>query len=574
MTDTGKLRLGTAQINWHVGNIEENLNKALDAITKHKSSNVDLVVFSELAISGYTPEDILLRSDFAKQVEWAIDELCKVTATLGISVLIGHPSYQYESLEQDSKPCQISNSLSLLSAGKIITTYHKRSLPNYGVFDEKRYFKSGDEPKVIEFNSFKLGLLICEDVWEAELVNELILNKPELVISVHGSPYVANKQTTRETMLQDYAKQYSTPFIYVNQVGGQDDLIFDGGSFTVDHSGEVIQRAPLFQEDHSVIEIKKLPSSTATHKENNLVIEANKLAGNNKPNIADRPSPLAEIYQALVLATHDYVKKNGFSGVTLGLSGGIDSALTLAIAVDALGKEQVQAVMMPFRYTADISIADAKEEAELLGVEFDIVSIEPMFDAFMGQLAPLFKDSAKDTTEENLQARCRAVILMALSNKKRRLVLTTSNKSEVAVGYSTLYGDMAGGFDVLKDVSKTLVYELSRYRNSLSHVIPNRVIERAPSAELAPDQTDQDNLPAYEVLDPLLEAYVEQDASVEKLLELGFVESDINRVVKLVNINQYKRSQAPIGPKISNRSFARERRYPVTSGFNPFLKHS
>ncbi|VFS53040.1 Glutamine-dependent NAD(+) synthetase [Budvicia aquatica] len=393
-----------------------------------------------------------------------------------------------------------------------------------------------------------IRLLICEDLWFNGPVDELKAANVDMILSINASPYNREKPYIRNQLLSEHCRRTGLPLIYLNQVGGQDELIFDGCSKVFDASGDMTHRLAAFQEQ--ILQVKF----------NNTWIEP-------MPDLAPQACDLSLIYDALVLAVRDYVTKNGFKGVILGLSGGIDSALTLAIAVDALGKDKVQAVMMPFRYTAEMSIHDAREEAEILGVEFDIISIEPIFDAFMTQLAPMFVDTKRDTTEENLQARCRGVILMGLSNKRGSLVLTTGNKSEIAVGYSTLYGDMAGGFDVLKDVPKTLVFKLSEYRNTRSYVIPQRVIDRPPSAELAPDQRDDDSLPPYPVLDKILDGYVEHDMSVEQLVAEGFDETIVRKVIRLVDINEYKRRQAPVGPRITARNFGKDRRYPITSGF-------
>lgn len=558
--------IGLSQINFHVGHIEFNLDKILSAIEYHSKQGSDIVVFSELAICGYSPEDLLLRKDFNKQIQNALAVISKKTKSLGIAVLIGYP--ELIDVNADSPTIipqerKLYNCACFIDSGEIQEIYRKRDLPNYGVFDEKRYFMPGEKTCVFKYKEHQIGILICEDLWSDTYITETVNDGAEIILSLHGSPFYLNKALHREKMVSNYASKLHVPIVYVNQIGGQDDLIFDGSSFVVSSTGTTMLSLPAFEESNQQIASHLLfnqKSHTSKQLDTN---HSNTIRG-----LCDKE--LKSLYQALVLATKDYVHKNGFKGIVLGLSGGIDSALTLAIACDALGKEACHAVMMPFRYTSEISILDAKEEAELLGVEFDVVSIEPIFDSFMGVLSPVFKSDKKDTTEENLQARCRGVILMALSNKTNRLVLTTSNKSEVAVGYSTLYGDMAGGFNVLKDLPKTWVYALSEYRNQLGYVIPTRVITRAPSAELAPDQVDQDSLPPYEVLDPLLKAYVESDCSINDLIAQGFKLEDIKRVVRLVNINQYKRAQAPIGPKLTVRSFARERRYPVTNGFNPF----
>ncbi|MBG3128990.1 NAD+ synthase [Proteus mirabilis] len=530
-----KLKLTMAQLNWVVGDIEGNCERMLSTVKAQEET--DLVMFSELALCGYSPEDLLFRPDFQQRCETQLTRLEQ--ASKKTAIVVGHPWWQNG---------KIYNALSFFYKGELQARYFKQQLPNYGVFDEKRYFQQGNERCVVPFKGYHLGLLICEDIWINEPIDALKQAGADLVLSINASPYNREKPHVRTQLIKEHCQRTHLPVIYLNQIGGQDELVFDGCSKVFDERGTITHRLAAFDEQTTIVEFDEL----------NIIPMADP---------APELSPLAQVYQALVLATRDYVIKNGFKGAILGLSGGIDSGLTVAIAADALGKESVQAVMMPFRYTSEMSIHDAKEQADLLGVEFDTVSIEPMFDAFMAQLAPMFKDTAADTTEENLQARCRAVILMAMSNKRRRLVLTTSNKSESAVGYSTLYGDMAGGFDVLKDVPKTLVFELSKYRNTLSPAIPQRVIDRPPSAELAPGQTDQDNLPPYDILDAILEGYVEQDKSVSDLVAAGFDEATVRKVIKLVDINEYKRRQAPVGPRITSRNFGKDRRYPITSGF-------
>lgn len=530
-----KLKLAMAQLNWVVGDIEGNCERMLSTVKAQEEA--DLVMFSELALCGYSPEDLLFRPDFQQRCETQLTRLEQ--ASKKTAIVVGHPWWQNG---------KIYNALSFFYKGELQARYFKQQLPNYGVFDEKRYFQQGNERCVVPFKGYHLGLLICEDIWINEPIDALKQAGADLVLSINASPYNREKPHVRTQLIKEHCQRTHLPVIYLNQIGGQDELVFDGCSKVFDERGTITHRLVAFDEQTAIVELDELTIIPMVDP-------------------APELSPLAQVYQALVLATRDYVTKNGFKGAILGLSGGIDSGLTVAIAADALGKESVQAVMMPFRYTSEMSIHDAKEQADLLGVEFDTVSIEPMFDAFMAQLAPMFKDTAADTTEENLQARCRAVILMAMSNKRRRLVLTTSNKSESAVGYSTLYGDMAGGFDVLKDVPKTLVFELSKYRNTLSPAIPQRVIDRPPSAELAPGQTDQDNLPPYDILDAILEGYVEQDKSISDLVATGFDEATVRKVIKLVDINEYKRRQAPVGPRITSRNFGKDRRYPITSGF-------
>ncbi|MER2490596.1 NAD+ synthase [Catenovulum sediminis] len=523
-----------AQCNFTVGAIAQNYQLIIDTVKAAPQGSV--VVFPELALTGYPPEDLLLRPDLYERLNEAVEKIQQASAQHVI--VFGHPWQENE---------RTYNAASVYYQGNLLARYFKQALPNYGVFDEKRYFAAGDRACTFEYQNYKVALLICEDLWDDQPIAKFDGQGVDLLLSLNASPFNLEKQNEREALIKKRSENHNLPIVYVNHVCGQDELVFDGASFAVNRNAELVTRLPFCQSATQLVEYDQ-----------DLQISE----------IADLPeSEEAEIYQSLVLATRDYVQKNGFSGAVLGLSGGIDSALTLAIAVDALGADKVQAVMMPFKYTAQMSVEDAKEEAEALGIEFDIVSIEPMFDSFMNALEPLFKDSAKDTTEENLQARSRGVILMALSNKKRRIVLTTGNKSEMAVGYCTLYGDMAGGFAVIKDVPKTMVYKLSRYRNTLSQVIPERVIVRPPSAELAPDQVDQDSLPPYDELDAILEAYVENDLSLADIVALGHEEAIVRKVMRLVDINEYKRRQSAIGPKVTPRNFGKDRRYPITSGF-------
>lgn len=531
------LSIALAQLNLLVGDIEGNTERMLQTVQQQQKAGADLVMFTELALSGYPPEDLLYRNDFYQRCDEQLLRLQQ--ASTDVAILVGHPWREGDKLY---------NALSLFSEGQLLARYFKQQLPNYGVFDEKRYFQAGNDTCVVELKGYRLGLLICEDLWFPEPVDAAKAAGAEMILSINASPYNREKPYIRKTLMAGHCQRTHLPLVYLNQIGGQDELIFDGCSKVFDAAGNMTHRLAAFAEQVTLLEFNELDVVPMTAP------------------AAELPQ-LAQVYEALVLAVRDYVTKNGFKGAVLGLSGGIDSALTLAIAVDALGKDKVQALMMPFRYTADISIADAKEEAEILGIEFDIVSIEPMFDAFMGQLTPMFAGTERDTTEENLQARCRGVVLMALSNKRRSIVLTTGNKSEMAVGYATLYGDMAGGFDVLKDVPKTLVFKLSEYRNTVSYVIPQRVIDRPPSAELAPDQLDQDSLPPYDILDAILEGYVERDKSVADLVAEGFDEAIVRKVIRLVDINEYKRRQAAVGPRITARNFGKGRRYPITSGF-------
>ncbi|KAA0876336.1 NAD+ synthase [Nitrincola tapanii] len=536
------LRIVAAQLNFLVGDIPGNTELILAAAQKARDDDqADIIVFPELALTGYPPEDLLLRPSLETRVARGLNRL--LTEVRDITLVLGYPRYRQGVLY---------NMAGVIRDGEWLAEYAKRCLPNYQVFDEKRYFVAGEQPGVFEHLGVRMGLAICEDLWHTAPMADLAAAEVDLVLSLNASPFHVGKSRQRHAVLKQRAQQIQAPILYVNLVGGQDELVFDGGSQAVMPDAADDFCAEHFIEVQSIFEFdpaqKRFVSQVAS---------------------TAFPEEDASIWQALVLGVRDYVNKNGFKGVVLGLSGGIDSAVTAAIAVDALGPERVQLVMMPFRYTADISCEDAAEQARRMGVEYHSISIEPMYDAFMQQLADLFAGTSVDTTEQNIQARCRGVVLMALSNKQGTLVLTTGNKSEVAVGYSTLYGDMAGGFDVLKDVLKTRVYRLARYRNEITEVIPERVIVRPPSAELAPDQKDQDSLPDYEILDQILALYIERDFSAKAILAEGFQEEDVQRVIRLVDINEYKRRQAAIGPRITERGFGRDRRYPITSGWRP-----
>ena len=533
------MKVVMGQLNTFVGDIKGNTEKVIQVSRETDTAGQDtLVVFPELTLTGYPPEDLLMRDSLQAQIEDALTRLASEIPS-HLYVVVGYPR------RSDGR---LFNAAGVLHGGQMVGEYFKQRLPNYQVFDEKRYFSEGDTPCVVDVAGIKVGITICEDIWYKEPADAARRVGAELLINLNASPFHRGKHKERWQVLADRATEQSIPMIYVNQVGGQDELVFDGGSFAVNADGELAMVAPDFEEgcfDLSVertvrgIEIAQGVTATAL-------------------------SDVAAVWQALVLGVRDYVEKNGFPGVVLGLSGGIDSAVTLAVAVDALGADRVQAVMMPFKYTADMSVEDAGEQASIMGVEYDVISIEPIYEAFMSGLNDQFGGLSVDTTEENLQARCRGVLLMSISNKKHRLVLTTGNKSELAVGYSTLYGDMAGGFDALKDCPKLLVYALASYRNTLGYCIPQRVIDRPPSAELAPDQTDQDNLPPYEELDEIIERYVEEDQSPEQIVGAGFAESDVKRVVRLIDLNEYKRRQAPVGVRITTRGFGRDRRYPIS----------
>lgn len=538
-----QLRVVIAQINYTVGDINGNTDKIIQAINRAKTAlHANVVLFPELTITGYPPEDLLFRPAFIEHARQALIKIAEQTSD--INVIVGHP-------HQDKG--QLYNAASLLQQGAIIATYYKQCLPNYGVFDEQRYFTSGSQPCIIELEGIKAGLLICEDIWLAQPAQQAAAAGAELILCMNASPFSFNKHETRLTLLQQRTHETPLPIIYAASVGGQDEIMFDGGSMAVNAAGQLCAHAGFFQETLLPIDVSK---------DTTLSLSA--------PAMPALDTPLARIYQALVLGIRDYSTKNHFSGVLIGLSGGIDSALTLALAVDALGNDKVHAVIMPSRYTADISIQLAEEQAKLLKVNYSLISIENSFQSFLDTLTPEFADKEPDITEENLQSRCRGVILMALSNKTGKLVLTTSNKSEMAVGYATLYGDMAGGFAALKDVWKTTVFELAHYRNGLSRAIPEAVISRPPTAELKADQKDEDTLPAYPVLDAILQLYVEQNASIEDICAAGFAEETVKKIIRLVKLSEYKRRQSPPGVKITNCAFGRERRYPITSGFKDF----
>jgi NAD+ synthase (glutamine-hydrolysing) len=536
------LNILMVQMNTRVGDFEGNTARVIAAVERaQEQAEAPVLVFPELTLCGYPPEDLLLRPSIELRVNQSLRAIC-AAMTGDAWVVLGFPRRQGIALY---------NAAAVLHRGQIVAEYHKQCLPNYQVFDEKRYFQPGDSPCVVDIGGVRVGLTICEDIWEPGPVRDAAQAGAELILNLNSSPYHRGKRIERWELVMERACSNRCPVVYVNQVGGQDELVFDGGSFAVDAQGELVAAAPNFVEGEYWLQATQTGAGIC-------------FSG------LDVAAPLDEleaVWQALVLGLRDYVNKNRFRGVVLGLSGGIDSALTLAAAVEALGPERVEAVMMPFRYTAEMSVEDAAEQSRMLGVKHKVISIEPMYEAFMAGLQEEFAGTRVDTTEQNLQARCRGVLLMSISNKKGLLVLTTGNKSELAVGYSTLYGDMAGGFDVLKDVPKTLVFELARYRNSLRPCIPQRVIDRPPSAELAPDQKDEDSLPPYPVLDRILELYVEQDFSASAIVATGLDAEQVHRVLRLVDLNEYKRRQAPIGVRISRRGFGRDRRYPITSAW-------
>ena len=534
------MKIAIAQINCTVGDILGNSARILDFIQRARADSADLVVTPELALCGYPPEDLLLRQDFYDSCDTALKQLAAKID--GITAVVGHPH---------TAGGRRYNAASVIQKGRITATYYKQALPNDTVFDEERYFDRGEQPCVFKLNDLSIGVNICEDTWDSEAPRAARAAGAQLLIVLNASPYHLRKQHTRHEVMRERVAETGIPLIYANMVGGQDELVFDGASFVLDRSGTVMQQLPAFKEALGIVTIENGAPQAGP--------------------VAPERALEADVYDALCMGVRDYVTKNGFPGVLLGLSGGIDSALTVAIAADALGADKVHAVMMPSQYTAGMSREDALAEADALGVRYSEIAIKPMYDAFMSALAGEFAGRAADTTEENLQSRIRGTLLMAMSNKTGAIVVTTGNKSEMGTGYATLYGDMAGGFAVLKDISKMLVYRLANYRNSLSPVIPQRVITRAPSAELRPDQTDQDSLPPYDVLDGIMEAYVEHNQGLRAIEAQGYARKDIERVVHLLRISEYKRRQAPIGIRITPRGFGKDWRYPVTNKYrHPF----
>lgn len=535
-------KIALAQFSPHIGNIDSNAQRMVEQANEAKKQNADLIIFPELSVIGYPAEDLLLRPNLNKRMQKAFQQLKEVK---DIVMVFGFVHQTEEGHRY--------NSAAVMKDGVVLGIYNKHNLPNYSVFDEKRYFSPGHQHLVFEYLGHKFGVLICEDIWSINTVKQLSQLNVETILVLNASPYEVGKPQHRVQTLTELSKQLNVHLVYLNQVGGQDDLIFDGSSFIINHDGEVALQAPSFKEE---LYYSEFDAEQKRYK---------------KIDPTPALDTIAEIYQGLVMATRDYIQRSGFSGVILGLSGGIDSALTLAIAADAIGADKVQAVMMPYTYTSQISVEDATEQARRMGVTFGIAEIHPIVNSFMQTLYPFFGNAPADATEENLQARARGTLLMGLSNKFGNLVLSTGNKSELAVGYCTLYGDMVGGFAVLKDVYKTIVFELAKYRNSLSDtpVIPERVITRPPSAELRPDQKDQDSLPAYDILDAILYAYIEEDQSQSDIIAKGFDKEVVEKVIRLVDRNEYKRRQGAIGPRISSRAFSRERRYPIVNGWRP-----
>lgn len=529
-----KLTLALAQLNFWVGDVEGNVEKIIAASHRARDElRADLIAFPELSLIGYPPDDLLLRSAMPRVIEDGVQRL--LNEVRGITLIVGLPEYSDGSLY---------NAAYVMRDGQLVARYRKQQLPNYGVFDERRHFKPGFNPCVFDLGGRKVGLTICEDIWLAQPASQARDAGAEFLININASPYHIGKSQDRLRALDCRVVETGLPIVYVNMVGGQDDVVFDGDSMVLRADGSTAFRAPLYEEGVYPVTLEN---------------------GRFEGKVREEESREAVVYKGLVQSVRDYVNRNGFPGALIGMSGGIDSALVAAIAVDALGADRVHGVSMPSRYTADMSNDDAREQAQLMGIQYSSVPIEPMFQSFTQTLAPEFMGKPVDITEENLQSRCRGVILMALSNKHGKVVLTTGNKSEMAVGYATLYGDMCGGFAPIKDVYKTLVFRLCRYRNTLSMVIPERVITRPPSAELRPDQKDSDSLPPYEVLDPILEAYVERQLSISEIVAQGFDAATVKRVAGLVRRSEYKRRQAPPGPKMTRCAFGRERRYPITA---------
>ncbi len=535
------LVVALAQLDFVVGDAIGNAKRIVESAQHARDDlGADLIVFPELALSGYPPEDLLFHSGFKNRIANAIAEIRE--ASHGIAVLVGFPDYSEGG---------IFNAAAVWQDGKELARYHKQQLPNYSVFDEERYFDSGRHPAVFSLNGIRLGINVCEDVWSREPVAAARAAGAEVLIAINGSPYGTTSQGRREEVVRQRIDEVGIPAVYVNLVGGQDELVFDGGSFVMSADGSVLKRAEPFEECIDTVVLQPTPRGV-------------------RPQLGTIVETLAEeasVYGALVRGTRDYVRKNGFPGVILGLSGGVDSALTLMVAHDALGADKVRAVMMPYRYTSNMSQEDAALQAETLGVRYDVMPIAPIYESVTEQLYAVLGREDEGVMEENIQARCRGILLMAISNRTGRMLLTTGNKSEMAVGYATLYGDMAGGFAPLKDCPKTLVYRLARYRNSLGDAIPERVITREPTAELRANQRDTDSLPPYDELDPILAAFMEEDLSVAEIVARGYDRDIVIRILEMVKRNEYKRRQAPPGIRISSRAFGRDWRYPITSRY-------
>jgi len=548
------LSICTAQLNFVVGDMPGNAQKIIAAAREAYAQGARLLLTPELAICGYAAEDLFLRPAFIAACDDAVKTVARETAGLkGLAIVLGHPQAMAPGAQAFSV---CFNAASVVRDGKIEQTYAKRELPNYQVFDERRYFVPGSKPCVFEVEGVKVGVLVCEDAWFATPARDTAAAGAQLLAVINASPFHLGKGTEREATMRARVVETGLPLVYAHLVGGQDEVVFEGRSFALAADGSVAGRAPAF--------VEKLVYALVEPAQGAIKITAE---------VAPERALEADLWDALVLGVRDYVGKNGFPGALLGLSGGIDSALVLAIAVDALGADKVRTVMMPSPYTADISWIDARDMATRMGVRYDEISIKPQFEAFKAALATEFAGLPEDTTEENLQARIRGTLLMALSNKFGAIVLTTGNKSEMSTGYCTLYGDMAGGFAVIKDVAKTRVFDLARWRNANdpygtgANPIPERIITRPPSAELRPDQKDQDSLPPYEVLDAIVARYMENDEPIESIIASGFARADVERVTRLIKLNEYKRRQAPVGIRVTRRSFGKDWRYPITSKF-------
>ena len=537
------MKIAIAQLNLMLGDLDGNVDRLVAEAERARAAGAALIVTPELALCGYPPEDLLFRHDFRRACAAALASLCQ--RVQGIAMIVGHP-HVYQGADDERE--RLFNAASLIRNGRVIHSYLKQRLPNYQVFDEKRYFETGHKPFVFELDDVKIGVLICEDVWFPQPVAATVKAGAQIIVVPNASPYDTKKLETRYDVVRSRVAETGVPILYAHWTGGQDELVFDGASFGINGDGTLGYQERQFEEALGMVTFTQ-----------------GRISGDVHPLLP----PAASVYRALVVALRDYVNKNGFPGVLLGLSGGVDSALTLAIAVDALGAERVRAVMMPSAYTAQISLDDAREMAAIQNVAYEEIVITPVFEAFKSALAPAFAGRNEDTTEENIQARVRGTLLMSMSNKFGYMVVTTGNKSEMAVGYSTLYGDMAGGYAILKDVSKTLVYQLCHWRNAQSVVIPDRVITRPPSAELRPDQKDQDSLPDYAILDQIVELFMEHDRAPSEIVAAGFAEADVTRVTRLLKINEYKRRQSPVGAKITRRGFGKDWRYPITSKYWP-----
>jgi NAD+ synthase (glutamine-hydrolysing) len=555
-----RIRVALCQVDTIVGDLDGNAERIVAALARAEEAGAELAVFPEMALTGYPVEDLVRKPGFVADSVAALEKLALRTGDC--VAVIGF-------VDGGGRPL---NAAAVCAGGRVHGVYHKRELPNYEVFDELRTFVPGDEPiRLYEVAGVRVGISICEDVWvEDGPVHQLGAGGAELIVNINGSPYHRGKLAEREVMLRDRVAAVGCPIVYVNLVGGQDDLVFDGGSMVVDAGGRVVARAAQFAEEVLIVDLDAAPRAAGASTLPVMAVAGPRVHADGRPPVlAPVLAPLAELYEALVLATGDYVRKSGFTDVAVGLSGGVDSSLTAAIAADALGPERVHGVLMPSRFSSDHSVADAVDLAVRLGIDHRTIAIEPAHESLLGMLAPSFAGLAPDLTEENLQSRIRGVVLMALANKHGWLVLTTGNKSELAVGYSTLYGDTAGAYAVIKDVYKLTVYDLCRHRNGLpgGPVIPETVLAKPPSAELRPDQRDDQSLPSYEILDPLLEAYVEGDATAAELEARGFPPDLVRRIVRLVDLAEYKRRQSPLGPRVTTKAFGRDRRLPIVNRY-------